>query len=304
MYLDENLVRNLSSLLLSGYIDIRTTRLIQDQTLSGRAALEFMQHGFQDNRNSDTMKDGYKETNLAESVKSDQAQNTIANLENRQFIRREQEEKKIFTTFTLHSQLISGLTINNQIKSFNNKTIVEGEVKAGQYILLNGDLKTESVNSYLDSLLTIFDCYGCECLDGLMDNQSENIKSFKNAKHLISHLYQILNKNSTEDMILNCGDTKVVLNVNNNFFMNNNAYIYDKVDCPCTVFGKVINVASSGECVGLLRKTTQQEFYHRILNSCHNSCIKLEEKGIFIPKMPTLKCEGLSLIVMPISICI
>ena len=37
MYLDEGLVKNLSSMVLSGYIEIRTTKIIQDRTLSGRA---------------------------------------------------------------------------------------------------------------------------------------------------------------------------------------------------------------------------------------------------------------------------
>ena len=44
MYLDEGLVKNLSSMVLSGYIEIRTTKIIQDRTLSGRAGTEYREH--------------------------------------------------------------------------------------------------------------------------------------------------------------------------------------------------------------------------------------------------------------------
>lgn len=113
---------------------------------------------------------------------------------------------------------------------------------------------------------------------------------------------EILNKNSTQDLILNCGDTPIILNVNNNFFLNNNAYIFDKVDCPCTVFGKVIKVAPHGECISLLRKTAQYNFYEKLLKEYCPYCNNLNSSGIIIPDMPRLKCEGISLIVVPISI--
>ena len=303
MYLDEGLVRNLSSLLLSGYIDIRTTRLIQDRTLSGSAALEWREQNFQENMCRDEEQDGYKEKNVSEGTKKEEANNTKANLENREFIRREEEIKKIYTSFTLHSQLLTGLDDSKAIKTINNTTIKEGDISEGEYVKIKGKLTSESVSSYLDSLLTVFDCYGCDILNNLMAKKDQNLLDFNAIKHLLGRLSSILNKNSTEDMILYCGDTSVVLNVNNNFFMNNNSYIYDKVDCPCSVFGKVISKASKGNCVSLLRKTTQHDYYERILSSCAGCCDLLEAKGIILPKMPRLKCDGMSLVVIPISIC-
>ena len=303
MYLDEGLVRNLSSLLLSGYIDIRTTRLIQDRTLSGSAALEWREQNFQENMCRDEEQDGYKEKNVSEGTKKEEANNTKANLENREFIRREEEIKKIYTSFTLHSQLLTGLDDSKAIKTINNTTIKEGDISEGEYVKIKGKLTSESVSSYLDSLLTVFDCYGCDILNNLMSKKDQSLLDFNAIKHLLGRLSSILNKNSTEDMILYCGDTSVVLNVNNNFFMNNNSYIYDKVDCPCSVFGKVISKASKGNCVSLLRKTTQHDYYERILSSCAGCCDLLEAKGIILPKMPRLKCDGMSLVVIPISIC-
>jgi hypothetical protein len=303
MYLDEGLVRNLSSLLLSGYIDIRTTRLIQDRTLSGRAALEWREQNFQENMCREEEQDGYKEKNLSEGTKKEEANNTMANLENREFIRREEEVTKVYTTFTLHRQLLTGLDDSKAIKTFKNTTIKEGDISEGEYVKIKGKLTSESVSSYLDSLLTVFDCYGCDILNNLMSKKDQSLLDFNAIKHLLGRLSSILNKNSTEDMILYCGDTSVVLNVNSNFFMNNNSYIYDKVDCPCSVFGKVISKASKGSCVSLLRKTTQHDYYERILRNLASYCDVLEAKGIILPKMPRLKCEGMSIVVIPISIC-
>jgi hypothetical protein len=150
---------------------------------------------------------------------------------------------------------------------------------------------------------TIFDCFGCNSLNKMITAKNSGIMDFTSINSMLGHLNKILNFNATEDMILMCGDTPIVVNVNNNFFMNNNAYKFDKVDCPCTVFGKVINIAPRGQCISLLRKTAQTEYYEKILNTCYGYCDILDSNGIAMPKRPRLKCEGISLVVIPISIC-
>ena len=50
MYLDEDLVRNMSSFVLNGYIEIRTSRIIQDLTLSGKAGIDLRDHCFDEDR--------------------------------------------------------------------------------------------------------------------------------------------------------------------------------------------------------------------------------------------------------------
>ncbi|MGG7177615.1 DUF6414 family protein [Clostridium paraputrificum] len=303
MYLDEGLVRNMSSFVLNGYIDIRTTRLTQDKTFIGSAGSDFREHISDDDRCTEDERDGYKGTNYTSGAHNENTNNNRAGVESRDFIRREEEIKKIYTTFTLHGQLITELTNKNSVKNFEDKTIKVGEVKEGDYVKIHGKLTSESVNSYLDSLLTVFDCFGCGTLDKMLPSNKENFYNFDNMNKMISHLNGILNKNSTQDMILMCGNTPVVLNVNSNFFMNNNAYIYDKVNCPCTVFGKVVSIATDGECISLLRKTAQHDYYEKIIKNCCTYCDILNSNGIFMPKAPRLKCEGVSLVVIPISIC-
>ena len=306
MYLDEGLVTNLSSLMLSGYINIRTTKLIQDRTLLGNAAIEERNRGYEEDRKGDERRDGFKSDNYTNVGSCEESSFNRGFLENREFIRREEEFQRIYTTFTLHSQLIQEIGNKYDVREFDNRTIREGEVKAGDYVSIHGELTSKSVNSYVDSVLTVFNCFGCDNLNKMIPQNSKEkcCMDFNSMNVFMNHLSEILNKNSTEDLILICGDTQVVLNVNDNYFMNNKSYVYDRVDCPCTVFGKVIKVAKSGECVSLLRKTAQQEYYEKVLGNFCTYCDAMTSSGIVIPEMPDLKCEGVSLVVVPISISI
>lgn len=304
MYLDEGLVKNLSSMILSGYIEIRTTKIIQDRTLSGRAGTEYREHYFDEDRCGEDEREGYKGSNCSKAEHKENTNRNDMGLENREFIRREEELKRVYTTFTLHRELITELNTKNLIREFDNKTIQEDDVKPGDYIKIHGKLTSESVDSYLDSLLTIFNSFGCDSLDSLIKKSEVGVFNFKKFNHILSHLNEILNKNNTHDMILNCGETPVILNVNSNFFMNQTSYIYNIVNCPCTVFGKVINIAPNGQCVSLLRKTAQQDYYEHLLKNCHEHCSILKSNGINMPDIPRLKCEGVSLVILPISICL
>lgn len=303
MYLDENLVKNLSSLLLSGYIEIRTTKLIQDRTLLGKAATDTREHNFGEDRNGQDEREGFRGSNCSNVQQYEVHNFNSAGLEDREFVRREEELKTIYTTFSLHSQIITNLKESKSVKDFDNITINEGDVSEGDYVKISGHLTTESVNAYLDALLTVFNGFGCDNLNKMLTTKSSGSMDFTQMNYVINHLSTILNANSTQDMILTCGDTPVILNVNNNNFLNSNAYIFDKVDCPCTVYGKVIRVAPNGECVSLLRKTGQHSFYENLLNNCCCPyCDMLTSNGIVVPAMPRLKCDGISLVIVPISI--
>lgn len=302
MYLDEGLVKNMSSFVLNGYIDIRTTKLVQDKTVVGNIGADTREQVFDEDRYTEDERQGYRGSNCVNVDQSESVNNNRIGLENRDFIRREEEIKRVFTTFNFHGQLLQELDKRNSIKYFDNTTINEGDLSAGDYVQIRGNLTSESVNSYIDSLLNVFDCFGCDCLNKIEPIDEYSALNFNSIQKFMQHLNTILNQNSTQDMILNCGETPIILNVNNNFFMNNNAYIYDKIDCPCTVFGKVIKIAPNGQCISLLRKTAQHSYYENMLNVFTPFCKKLSTSGIVIPNMPRLKCEGISVVVVPISI--
>lgn len=302
MYLDEGLVKNLSSLYLSGYINIRTTKVIQDRSLTGKMGFDNRQRNYGEDRSFEEERQGFRNNNNTVLDTFDFTNTTSGDLEDREYLRREEEFQRIYTTFSLHSEIYTSLESENIVKTFDDRTINAGEVSEGDYVKIYGNLTTENVNSYLDTLLTAFDCYGCENLNKMVSFKDKDLMNFTTMNSMLSHLNDILNKNSTEDMILTCGDTPVVINVNDNYFMSNNSYIFDKVECPCTVFGKVIKVAPCGDSVHMLRKTAQENFYEKVLNKCISYCDLLNSNGIIMPEMPRLKCDGISLVVVPVSI--
>ena len=63
-------------------------------------------------------------------------------------------------------------------------------------------------------------------------------------------------------------------------------------------------VLPNGKCISLVRKTAQHDYYEHFLNNCCPFCDQLTSNGILMPKMPRLKCEGVSIIVVPIIICL
>ena len=123
MYLDEGIVKNLSSMVLSGYIEIRTTRIIQDRTLSGRTGAEYREHYFDEDRCGEDEREGYKGSNCSKAEHKENTNRNDMGLENREFIRREEELKRVYTTFTLHRELVTQLETKHLIKEFDNKTI-------------------------------------------------------------------------------------------------------------------------------------------------------------------------------------
>ena len=309
MYLDEGLVKNLSSLVLSGYIQIRTTKLIQDKSLSERIGSDNRNHMFDENRGAEDIREGFVVNNNSNVCHNEETWHNKVDAENRDFIRREEELQTIYTTFNLHGQLFQQLDTANKIVKLENTTVREGQVSEGDYIKIKGILTSESIKGYIESLQVLFDCFGCDNLNTIIPSSESKFKcknrsifNYTSICKMLSKLNEILNRNNTQDLILRCGDTSPILNVNNSFFMNNTSYIYDMIDCPCTVFGKVIHVAKPGESISLLRKTSQEEYYESVLNSFLPYCNVLESSGIVVPKMPRLKCEGVSIIILPISI--
>lgn len=319
MYLDEGLIKNLSSLVLSGYINIRTTKLIQDSTVTGRLSTDSRLNTYGEDREGFDEREGYKGSNVSRANHCEQGNIQGGFIEDREFLRREEEIQRIYTTFTLHSELQTSLESNNMMNTVDNTAIADDTVKAGDFVKINGTLTSESVNSYIDALLNMFQCYGCDSLDNIVKNY--NIKdlsvtsannnfigsslNFNALNNMLSHLDEILSQNSTQDMIMYCGDTPVILNVNKNFFMNNSSHMYDKIDCPCSVFGKVVSVTRQGDTLSLLRKTGQPDYYEHILEQCCGGhCNILKNSGIIVPNKPKFKCNGTTIVVLPISMSI
>lgn len=305
IYLDENLVRSLSSVFLNGYIDIRTYRSIRDKTLSGRVHVENRAQGTNSTKLVRDYTKGYKSKHKFIDCSDNISNGRDGSFEDRNFERVEEEIKRIYTSFSLHRQLMSNITSSKALKSIpKKKNLTAYNIIEGDYIELCGDITTSSIVCYLDALITLLNCCGTDKLNKLLEKNNPGFFDFKCIIELLSNLRKTLTENSTQDLIVNCGNTPVVLTTNTSCFLNNSSYIYDKVNCPCKIFGKVIKCCNKTEKIGLLRKSAQQEYYEDLMRFVEPYLNLIKTTGIPLPKKCNTCIGDNALLVLPISIYI
>ena len=304
MYLDESLVRNLSSAFFDGYIDIRTHKEINDKSISGKIHFENKEQFYEEDRYFKDIREGYKGKNYGEVGTY---QNNIENdkaFETSEFFRREDEIKQIYTSFGIHNQLINGLYKKKMLREINDKTICNSEMVEGEYIELRGDITTISIVYYLDILIDILTCYGTDDLNILLNNKELGKLNYTKILNLLTHLLELLTKNGTQDLIVKCNTATLIITVNTKFFLNENASIFDKVNCPCKIVGKVMKTCADKQKISLLRKTSQFEYYEKLMQSIKPFLDLLESNGIILPNMPNLTITEKYLLIIPLGIYI
>lgn len=318
IYLDEALTKNLNSLIINGYIEKRTSRWIEDRTISAGVRINERDQFYEEDRYVKDERDGYKGKNSTiVGTVTDSCDNGMI-FDGRRFVRKEEELTRIYTTFELHQQLVNGLNNSNLIKTLSGNLSDNSSINAGDYIEISGSISSNSVVSYIDAFYNLMNCFGiknlCEiCKNSpkvtattidLNKNTMTNILNFEMMFNQLNYLKTLLKNNNNQDIIINTGSNEVVVTVNNNCFLSPYADAYDKVECPCKIIGKVIKKCGSTECIHLLRKTGQPSYYEKLLNWCNPLRCQLEEAGIIIPEEPKWKVQGESLLVIPISVCI
>lgn len=308
IYLDEGLSKNLNSLVIDGYIQARTSKFIEDRTLSAKTGNEGSNQHYGEDRCMRDERDGYKGKNFTEADTITTLNKDNQCVEGRRFVRREEELTRIYTTFEIHQQLLQGLNQSNLIKELDDITTTSNlsNVISGDYVKINGQISNESMVSYVDSLSNLLDCIGIDNLNCLCkDNnvQSNYLLNYNTMQKQVTYLKSLLTVNNSQDMIVKCGNTDVVLTVNNSNFINT-YNIYDEADCPCTVIGKVIRKCNENESIHLLRKSGQPDFYENFLGSCSPLMNLLSSNGIYLPQTPRFKVPGESLLLIPISMSI
>lgn len=304
IYLDENLIRNLSSVFFNGYIDIRTHREVNDKSFSGKLHKENREQFYDEDRYSKDVRDGYKGKTSTEVGNHQSSIENDNSFETSEYIRKEYEIKQIYTSFRLHSQLISSLSQNGTLKEISESSIYNGDMLEGDYIKLFGTITTISIVSYLDILCNILQCYGTEDLNNLLKDKNLGKLNYCKILNMLNYLLVSLTKNDTQDLIIKCNDTSLIVTVNTKFFLNENASIFDKVHCPCKIVGKVIKTCTDGSTISLLRKTSQFEYYETLIKSIKPFLDLLADAGIILPTMPSLNIDDKYLLIVPLSIYI
>lgn len=304
IYLDESLIRNLSSVFFNGYIDIRTHREINDRSFSGKLHDESREQFYEEDRCSKDIREGYKAKNSTEVDTYQSNSENDKSFETSKYTRREDEIKQIYTSFRLHSQLMNGLYKKKLLREINEATICNSTSYEGEYIEVRGNLTTISIVSYLDVLIDILKCYDTQELDKLLIDKNLGKLNYTKILNMLIHLLELLTKNNTQDLVIECNTAISVITVNTTFFLNENASIFDKVHCPCKVVGKVTKTCKNEEKLSLLRKTSQFEYYEKLIKSMEPFLNLLESEGILLPSMPILNVNKNYLLLTPISIYI
>lgn len=304
IYLDESLIKNLSSAFFNGYIDIRTHKEINDRTISGKLHGENKEQFYEEDRYSKDVSDGYKRKNYSEV---DTYQNSVENdtfFETSEYSRREDGITQIYTSFVLHGKFMSALYSKKLLREINENIICNSMMSEGEYIEVKGEISTISIVSYLDVLIDILKCYETEELNKLLTDKNLGRLNYTKILNILNHLLDLLTINNTQDLIIKCNTATLIITVNTKFFLNENASIFDKVNCPCKIVGKVLKTCADECSISLLRKTSQFEYYEKILNSIKPFLDLLEENGIIVPDMPDLIINDKYLLIVPLSICI
>lgn len=306
VYLDELLIKNLSSLALNGYIDIRTYRRIRDRTIGGNVRIGDRSSNGVDLKDQKDKISGYKSKhNTCEEHFQDGSERNLG-FEGRDFDRNEQEIKKIRTVFTLHNDLLTNMYTNERVRNLvDMEAIADGDVKVGDYVEISGCVQETSIPIYIDTLIESINCYGVDFLNSFLDKDNLKELDFGIISRLLLSLKNSITKNGTADLVLKTGDTSLVLAINENNFVNNGYNSVDFVQCSCKIFGKVMMIKEDdNKCISLLRKSSQEEYYEKILSSIDPYLDLLRSKNIIIPKKPECDIKGKMIMILPISICI
>ena len=269
VYLDELLIKNLNSVALNGYIDIRTFRRIRDRTVGGNARISDRSSNGLDYKNQRDKISGYKSKHNTCEEHFQDGSERILGLEGRDFDRNEQEIKKITTVFTLHSDLLSNMYKNNNVKNVTNfKSVEDDNIKVGDYIEITGCVQEISIPLYIDTLIESLNCYGIDFLNSYIDKEKLNGLNFGIITRLLEGLKNKITSNGTTDLVVKTADTSLVLAINENNFVNNGYNTFDFVQCSCKIFGKVMMIKEDNDkCISLLRKSSQEEYYEKILQT-------------------------------------
>lgn len=302
VYLDENLVKNLSSLVLTGYIETITLTQAFDRTLqAGMKEGDKLENSNQGSI-SKSEKEGFKDRNKLDACNNLENHYVDKDIDARQCIKEQRTIQTTYTTFVLNGNLIKYLNENNELMHKDVTDLENDNIFAGDLIEVEGTITNLSILCYIDCLINIIDIFGEEYLNSLLKDIDTKM-NFTMFKKMLEHLSTILNCNNTQDLIMTVGTGKAILTVNKDNFMNSQCNIFDKINCHCKVVGKVIKTCTEEQdSISLLRKTGQETFYEKFFEKAKPLIDCLEKNDFFIPECPDLRIDSCAIQLMPINI--
>ena len=156
VYLDENLVKNLSSLVLTGYIETITLTQAFDKTLqAGMKEGDRLENSSQGSI-SKSEKEGFRDENKLDACNNFEHHHLDKDIDARQCIREERKIQTTYTTFVLNGSLMDHL---NQKKELLHKDVTDIEndnIFTGDLIEVEGTITNSSILCYIESVYNKF----------------------------------------------------------------------------------------------------------------------------------------------------
>jgi hypothetical protein len=301
IYLDENLIRNLSSITLTGFIETITKTQAFDRTLSTGVHEGDRLDSFKENRIIRNEREGYKDKNKTEGNNNNLNHHMDKDIDLRQCIKEEEQVKTTYTTFMLNRRLIEQLNTNQQLLHKNQKDIENNNILSGDMIEIEGMITNQGVVPYIDALINLITIFGCEYLDGLFKDCNEKF-NFSISLKMLTYIKSILTLNNTQDLIMKTETGMVVLTVNKDNFMGSRCNLFDNINCHCKVIGKVVKTCSNENCISLLRKTGQEQFYENFFEKCKILLECLKKNEIIVPECMDLIIKKNAVQIIPLNI--
>ncbi|NME81954.1 hypothetical protein HF850_02220 [Clostridium sp. SM-530-WT-3G] len=302
VYLDDTLVKNLASLVLTGYIETITLTKAVDRAIE--AGMKEGDKIESTNQGSLTRieREGFKDRNQFDSNNNLEHHHYDKNVGARRFVHEEQKIQTTFTTFVLNGNLMNYFNEHNELHRKEVDDIENDNVEVGDLIELEGTITSSGVLSFVETLMNLIEIFGCDYLNELTKDCNGKMK-FEMIQKMLTYLKSVLNCNNTQDLIMKVGNGRAVLTINKNYFMNNTCNVFDKINCHCKVIGKVIKTCKEEEDdISLLRKTGQEKFYENCFEMCKPLLECLKKNGIMIPECPDLRINKSGIQIMPLNI--
>ncbi|KRQ86429.1 hypothetical protein ABG79_01810 [Caloramator mitchellensis] len=281
IYINKNLILDLYSILINGYIESREELYLKNIDTAFR-----LQLGNKYTTNQGSKRTDPSDKNLVKDNSNNCSKDRSVLVDNRNGDRNQIRIRKIFTTFQFFNNMKSIMQNNNLVKRFDELSSYDS-ISPVEYLEFEGRISQISVQSQINTIVSLIESFDTKELDKLIPSSS--LTNFTVISKQLKKLNEFLGQNNTTTMIIENSHFKSILNVNTNFFLDKNSYIYDDVNCNCKVFCKIIKVLNHNEKINLLSKTCEQDYYTKLLLQTKQFLDILNQNNILVPEM--FSCE-------------
>lgn len=292
LYLNGGLIQELSGLLIDGYIQTKSLKCTTEGMGSSRLEQYFKNTNKIEKDKNPMQLDGSNE-NL-----------TRGSFDGRAINREEYSISRTYATFSFFRQVRSSMNDKQIYNKIDGNDILKENVKVGSYVEFAGSVTEWSYIYNIGELIDIISCYDVDILNKLLPENS--ITNYAVIIKQLTMIKTYLNLTNTFDIVMNVGKGNVVLNVHGDNFINKTIHNYDLNNCNCTVMGKVVKSTNKNECIDLLRKSCNGDFFRKLIENMKPYFDVLKSNGIILPEIYDDTCystvNGPSIQVIPIAI--